>query len=504
MLRSIMRDQSARRGTDFDVLVVGAGSGGGVVASRLSEDPRLRVGLVEAGPDPGTAPPDDVLHPRLGSGIERFDWDYLDPSIGLGLPRGRLVGGSSAVNATIALRGQPQDYDRWVELGATGWGWEACLPYFRRLETDADFGDESFHGSAGPIHVERAPLLASEELFLAACEELGHARLPDLNRPGAVGAGPIPRNIRDGVRQSTLVTYIAAARARPNFTISAGTLVERVTFEGDRATGVEVAGGGRLTAGIVVLAAGAYNTPALLQRSGVGPAGDLRRAGIDCRHELAGVGQNLMDHPVTMVTLLTDYTPPPGVLRFPAALKLRADGEQGLDDLKLSFFPGDAFNMPGLTGLFLEVNDTRTRGTVRVVSAEPTAAPEIKHRFLADPHDLRLMEAGVRHAAEIVGVMARSGPCELLLPDQATIRDEEQLRRHCLQFHGTGYHPAGTCRAGASDDPGAVVDPNLAVRGLEGLFIADASVMPDLPRCNINLPTLMIGERAADLVREVL
>jgi len=486
---------------DFDVLVVGSGSGGGVVASRLSEDPGLRVLLLEAGPDPGDNPADDILHPRLGSGVLEFDWDYLDPSIGLGLPRGRLVGGSSAVNATIAMRGQPQDYDRWADLGAAGWGWNDCLPRFRRLESDAEFGAEAYHGDSGPIHIERSPLQGRELDFVAACEELGHARVADHNRPGAVGVGPIPRNLRDGVRQSTLVTYIAAARARSNLTIRADTVVDTVLLAGERAVGVRLAGGEEVGAAVVVVAAGAYNSPALLQRSGIGEPGALRAAGVECRHRLDGVGANLMDHPVTLVTLLTDYAPDPSVLRFPAALKLRAGGGDGLDDLKLSYYPGDAFNMPGLTGLFLEVNDSRTRGSVAISGPDPEQAPAIRHRFLADPRDLDLMQAGVRHAAALVEVMARSGPCEMLLPDRATVDDDERLREHCLQFHGTGYHPAGTCRMGAEPDAGAVVGPSLRVRGLTGLYVADASVMPDLPRCNINLPTLMIGERAAELVR---
>ncbi|MDQ6746761.1 MAG: GMC family oxidoreductase N-terminal domain-containing protein [Candidatus Dormibacteraeota bacterium] len=491
--------------TDFDVLVVGSGSGGGVVASRLSEDPRLRVLLLEAGPDLGTSPPDEVLHPRLGSGIEAYDWDYLDPSIGLGLPRGRLVGGSSAVNATIAMRGQPQDYDRWAELGATGWTWESCLPYFRRLEADADFGDSPYHGSDGPIHVQRQlPLLEAEQVFAAACQELGARYVPDHNQPGAVGVGPVPRNLRNGVRQSVLVTYLAMARGRDNLTIRADALVDRVRFDGDRATGVVLADGTELTGGTVVLAAGAYNTPTVLMRSGVGPGDTLAAAGIECRHELGGVGRNLLDHPVTLLTLLMSYAPDPAVLRFPVALKLRADGGPGLDDLKLSLYPGDVFNMPGLTGLFLEVNESHTRGQVTVASADPTRAPDIQHRFLSDHHDVRLMMAGLRHAATLAEVMSGASGCEMLLPDRATVEDDDQLRTHCLQFHGTGYHPAGTCRLGAADDADAVVDPQLRVRGLQGLVVADASVMPELPRCNINLPTMMIGERAADLVREGL
>ena len=475
-----------------------------MVASRLSEDPGLRVLLLEAGPDLGDPVPDNILHPRLGSGVDAFDWGYLDPSIGSGLPRGRLVGGSSAVNATIAMRGQPQDYDRWAALGASGWGWDECLPFFRRLETDADFGNAPYHGYGGPIHIARQPLLAAEELYVAACEELGHRRVADHNQPGAVGVGPVPRNLKAGVRQSTLVTYIALARGRQNFTLRAGTLVDRVRLDGDRAAGVVLAGGEEISADRVVLAAGAYNTPALLMRSGIGPAATLQAAGIDCRLDLPGVGQNLMDHPVTLLTLLTDYAPDPEVLRFPVALKLRAGEGPGLDDLKLSFYPGQAFNMPGLTGLFLEVNDSKSRGEVTVATAEAGAVPGIHHRFLSDPHDATLMAAGVRHAARLAEVMSRSGRCELLLPDHSTIADDEALRDHCMQFHGTGYHPAGTCRMGAADDRGAVVDGGLEVRGLAGLFVADASVMPELPRCNINLPTMMVGERAAELVRVAL
>ncbi|MEA2683503.1 MAG: choline dehydrogenase [Chloroflexota bacterium] len=489
--------------TEFDIIVVGSGSGGGVVASRLSEDPGLRILLLEAGPDPGLAPPDDILHPRLGSGVEAFDWDYLDPTIGLGLPRGRILGGSSAVNATIAMRGQPQDYDQWAAMGATGWGWDDCLPYFRRLETDADFGDREYHGNSGPIHVERAPLMAGEQLYVAACEELGHSRVADHNEPGAIGVGPIPRNMKDGVRQSVLVTYLAVARGRENLVIRADALVDRLALEGERVVGVHLGGGEEIRARHVVLAAGAYNSPALLLRSGIGGRDELAAVGIECRHDLPGVGRNLMDHPVTLVTLLTDYAPDPSVLRFPVALKMRAGGGE-LDDLKLSYYPGDAFNMPGLTGIFIEVNDSRTRGTVTLRSADPAEAPDIQHGFLSDPHDVRLMQVGVRHAAEIAEVMSRSAQCELLLPDPATVADDDLLREHCLQFHGTGYHPAGTCRMGSAGDPEAVVGPGLEVHGLGGLHVADASVMPTLPRCNINLPTMMIGERAADLVRQRL
>lgn len=397
---------------------------------------------------------------------------------------GRVVGGSSATNNAMALRGQPADYDGWAALGNPGLGFADVLPYFRVVERDLDFTDE-WHGRDGPVPISRPTQLTPlQQAFTDSCRAAGYRAVDDHNAPAARGVGPMPFNQLDGVRQSTALTYLAEARKRPNLTIRGEALVERVVLSGTKVTGVRLAEPAEtVEADLVVLAAGAYGSPLLLQRSGIGPADELRDAGIDVRVDLPGVGRNLQDHPLLRLPFAT--TAPDEIPPLQAMLTCAASG----GDPDLQIFPAGPMTADGetMSHLVVAVIAPQSRGTVRLRAITPC--------LLDHPGDERRMVAGIRLAHEIAGMGPLAG---LVTPKQAARDSTDADLAAMARAETASYqHPVGTCRMGPESDPSAVTDTRGAVRGADGLRVVDASTMPGIPRANTNLTTLMLAERFA-------
>jgi choline dehydrogenase len=505
--------------SEFDLIVVGAGAGGAVVAARASENPRIRVLLVESGPDypNGEALPEDLRNVNHGSFFDH-DWDLrYQPSATSRTPlfaRGRVTGGSSAVNTAIALRGWPADYDEWAGLGLAAWTWERVLPYFIRLERDLDLGDRPWHGTTGPLPIRRHPpaeLVPYQAAFLDACAELGYPATDDHNAPDSTGYGPHPMNKQGTLRISTAIAYLGPARGRPNLTILADTDVVRVMCRDGVATGIEAqARDGRrqvIGARQVVLACGAIHTPAVLVRSGIGPKETLARLGIAETRVLAGVGRNLMDHPAIGPTLVpkhgvADWEQP--VIQ--TTLYYTSTGSSDVNDMQLeplSFMHMRAEKL--LMGLAACVFKSYSHGRVEIESAEVGAKPRISMDYFSDERDFIKIRDGLHRAMELVCTRAVSAVVERVnRPADAELADPAHLDAWIKRNSGTGAHPACTARMGSDDDPMSVCDERGFVRGVRGLRIADASIMPVVPRVNTNVPTIMIGERMGEWAREEL
>jgi len=484
---------------EAEVIVVGSGAAGSVVAARLaaSSDSVL---LIEAGPDLRADPPEAV---RDGWHITReFGWGDAAEAADGGEPtpvrRMRLVGGTSSLTR-FAMRGAPGDYDEWEARGNPGWGFDAVLPYFRRIESDLEFGEAPWHGASGPIPVTRYPRHSATEPHEAlskALEAGGFPVVEDHNRPGAVGVGRIPMTSRDGVRVTSASAYLAAGSEPASLTIRAETQVDRVIVRDGRAAGVVLDGGAEIHAETVVICAGVFGSPPILLRSGIGPADELRGLGIEVQSDLLGVGSNLADHPATDIDCGFERTARAEPLLHTAAT-FHSSGARPADPPDLMFWVADPAPVDDpQVAIDIVLLKPVCRGSVRLRSADPRDLPMIRLPR-PEPHDVERLFEGYRRAREIaIGV---SGPFTPQLPPE--IRSSAELLEAMLA--GGGYsvpHYAGTCAMGPSPDDGAVVDSGGRVHGIEGLFVVDASVMPTVPSGFTHLPTMMLAERLSELI----
>src|SRR6201996_685051 len=526
---------------EFDYIIVGAGSAGCVLANRLTADGKNTVLLLEAGPKDSNP----WIHIPLGYGRlfkeKTVNWMYqTEPEPGLNgrnvfQPRGKVLGGSSSINGLLYVRGQHEDYDRWRQRGNVGWGYDDVLPYFKKAEDQTRGGDE-FHGAGGPLPVSdwshADPLSAA---CVDAAEQVGIPRNSDFNGATQEGAGFFQTTTKGGRRASTAVAYLGPAKARGNLHVETSALAEKILFEGRRAVAVTYrAAGVARTARArkeILVSGGAYNSPQLLQLSGVGPAELLRQHGIDVVLDAPGVGHDLQDHmqvrvvmrcsqPITLNDIVNNpvrkafaglryaafHTGPLTIAAGTSGAFFKTNPRLATPDIQIHFLPFSTDKMGeklhAFSGFTASVCQLRpeSRGTLRIKSADPMVQPEIRINYLATETDRRANIDGIRILRKILAAPAlKPYVVDEAYPGSKVTSDDDILG-YCRQTGSTVYHPTSTCRMG--DDATAVVDQRLRVRGIEGLRVVDASVMPDLISGNTNAPVIMIAEKASDMILE--